>query len=74
VSRIAKGTLKAIAPRRLRRGVFRALRREVVLGAPRPPDEALMLELRRRFKPEVVALGRYLDRDLVTLWGYDAIG
>jgi hypothetical protein len=74
VSRIAKRTLKAIAPRRLRRGAFRALRREVVLGAPRPPDEELMMELRRRFKPEVVALGRYLDRDLVTLWGYDAIG
>jgi hypothetical protein len=33
-----------------------------------------MLALRRRFKPEVVALGEYLDRDLVTLWGYDANG
>jgi hypothetical protein len=33
-----------------------------------------MLELRRRSKGEVVALSEYLDRDLVTLWGYDSIG
>ena len=29
-----------------------------------------MGELRRRFTGEVVALGEYLDRDLVGLWGY----
>ena len=40
-------------------------------GPPPPPDEALMLELRRRFKHEVVAISEYLGRDLVTLWGYD---
>jgi hypothetical protein len=33
-----------------------------------------MLALRRRFKGEVQALSEYLDRDLVTLWGYDANG
>ena len=33
-----------------------------------------MAELRRRFKPEVVALSEHLGRDLVTLWGYDRIG
>jgi hypothetical protein len=32
-----------------------------------------MQELRRRFKPEVVALSDYLDRDLVALWGYDKL-
>ena len=32
-----------------------------------------MLELRRRFKPEVQAAGEYLGRDLVSLWGYDDI-
>ena len=47
----------------------RALYRE-----PRPPDEKFMAELRRRFKPEVVALSEYLQRDLVALWGYDGIG
>jgi hypothetical protein len=30
-----------------------------------------MIELRHRFKPEVVALSEYLQRDLVSLWGYD---
>ena len=30
-----------------------------------------MQELRERFKGEVVALSEYLERDLVTLWGYD---
>ncbi len=44
------------------------------VGQPRPADERLMLELRGRFKGEVVALGEYLDRDLVSLWGYDRIG
>jgi hypothetical protein len=38
-----------------------------------PPDEQLMLELRRRFKVEVEAVSEYLGRDLVTLWGYDSI-
>jgi hypothetical protein len=33
-----------------------------------------MLELRRRFKPEVEALSRYLSRDLVALWGYEDVG
>ena len=32
-----------------------------------------MTELRRRFKGEVIALSEYLDRDLVTLWGYDRL-
>ena len=30
--------------------------------------------LRRRFKPEVEAVSEYLDRDLVSLWGYDRLG
>jgi len=38
------------------------------------PSDAFMLELRRRFKPEVEAVSEYLGRDLVSLWGYDRIG
>jgi hypothetical protein len=40
-----------------------------------PPerDEQVMLELRHRFKPEVVALSEFLGRDLVSLWGYDRV-
>jgi sulfotransferase family protein len=65
-SRAVRGTLKAIAPVGLRRRV----RHRLVYGKPRPADELLMNELRRRFQPEVVALSDYLERDLAALWGY----
>jgi hypothetical protein len=74
VSRAAKAAVKALTTRRLRRGAIGTLQRRVVVAEPPPPDERLMLELRRRFKPEVIALGEYLDRDLVSLWGYDKLG
>jgi hypothetical protein len=45
----------------------------VVYDKPKPPDERLMMKLRQRFKPEVVALSEYLHRDLVSLWGYDNV-
>jgi len=73
VSRSAKGAIKLLTPRRLRRGALDATKRSVVYGAPEPPDEQVMLELRRRFKGEVLALSEYLDRDLATLWGYDDV-
>ena len=73
-SRAVKAAVKTLTPRQLRRDALRATQRHVVYGSPRPPDESLTLELRRRFKGEVVALSEYLDRDLVTLWGYDSIG
>jgi hypothetical protein len=37
-------------------------------------NEELMSELRVRFAPEVAALGDYLGRDMVKLWGYDRLG
>lgn len=49
---------------------FRSTWRRFAYSAPSPPDEQLTLQLRRRFKSEVVALSEYLDRDLVSLWGY----
>ncbi len=64
----------ALTPAPMRSDAFRALWRRVVYRDPRPPDAAFMLELRRRFKPEVLALSDYLGRDLVTEWGYDEIG
>jgi hypothetical protein len=72
-ARMVRKTLVRLTPKRLRHEAFRMLQRSVVLGSPHAPDEALMLELRRRFKPEVRALSEYLDRDLVALWGYDTI-
>ncbi len=66
-------TVNALTPDRLR-GTVRTRWRSVAYGDPPPPDEELMRELRRRFKGEVQELSRYLDRDLVTLWGYDDVG
>ena len=73
VSAAVKASMKTITSRRLRQAGLRAVRRGVVFGAPPPPDAQLMLELRRRFAPEVVALSEYLGRDLVGLWGYDGL-
>ncbi len=52
---------------------FRAQWRRVVYKEQRPLDERLVAELRHSFKPEVVAISEYLGRDLVSLWGYDAL-
>jgi hypothetical protein len=73
VSRAAKATVKAIVPGRRGSDTFWALRRRLVYTKPQPPDEDFMLELRGRFKSEVVAVSDYLGRDLVALWGYDDV-
>jgi hypothetical protein len=73
LSRAIKESIKAITPRRLRRGLWLGFERRFLYTDPPDVDEDLMAELRRRFKPEVVALSEYLDRDLVTLWGYDRL-
>ncbi len=72
-ARALRASVKALAPRRLSRSSALAIRDRFFFTAPRSPDERLMLELRRRFKGEVVALSEYLDRDLVTLWGYESV-
>ncbi|HLM86871.1 MAG TPA: sulfotransferase [Solirubrobacteraceae bacterium] len=73
LGRAAKSSFKALTPRRMQRDVVRAFQRKVVYGSAPAPDQSLMLELRRRFKPEVEALGEYLQRDLVSLWGYSDV-
>ena len=65
--------VNALARRQLRSGVLSAAFRRATYSTPRPPDEEFMLELRRRFRPQVAALSDYLGRDLARLWGYDAI-
>ncbi len=72
-ARALKAAIKAITPERARRNALGTFRRRVLYGDPGSPDEELMLELRRRFKGEVAAVSEYLDRDLVTLWGYDRL-
>jgi hypothetical protein len=67
-------TVDALTPSWLRSDALENLARRTVFSVPPPPDEQLMLELRRRFKPEVEALSEYLDRDLVAEWGYEHVG
>jgi hypothetical protein len=66
-------TLSAITPRAVRSGALAGAVRRLAYAPPTPVDERFVRELRRRFKPEVVALSDYLDRDLVKLWGYDRL-
>jgi sulfotransferase family protein len=73
VARVLKPAIKALTSQRLRHHGIREVRHRVLYGEPTEPDHELMLELRRSFKPQVQALGEYLDRDLVGLWGYDQI-
>jgi hypothetical protein len=72
-SRAVKSAVKRVTSKKLRRGALRATRSSLFYANPAPPDEELTLELRRRFRGEVEALGDYLDRDLLTLWGYDSV-
>lgn len=71
--RLARRAVKALLPESSRERLRHLLWRGVVFGSPRPPDEDLMLDLRRQFKPEVEAFSDYIGRDLLALWGYDEI-
>jgi len=73
LARASRTTVKALTPKQVNGDAVRKLRRRVMYSGPRPPDEQMMLKLRRRYKPEVQALSEYLDRDLIALWGYDSI-
>ncbi len=73
VSLRAKGAVKTVVPRRVRRAALHATQRHVVFTEPQAADEELMAALRRRFAGEVDAISEYLGRDLVSLWGYDRL-
>jgi hypothetical protein len=73
ISGPARRMITTFTPQELRRKLFYPLRQRIVYRRPEPVEEALVNELRRRFKPEVEALSEYLGRDLVALWGYDSI-
>lgn len=63
----------ALTTRAMRESLLYPIQRRLVYGKPPPVDEEFMLELRQRFKGEVTALSEFMDRDLVTLWGYDKL-
>jgi hypothetical protein len=73
LARGVQAGIKTLVPRRVRHRALDVVRKRLLLAPPDPADEGLMLELRRRYKPEVVAVSEYLGRDLVSLWGYDEI-
>ena len=73
VSLAVKGAIKAVTPPKMRRGALEAVQRHVVYSDPLPADERTMAELRARFRGEVEAVGEYLGRDLIELWGYDRL-
>ena len=73
VSGTVKRTIERVMSKEMRRRVIYPVKRRLVYGDLRLPDERLVMDLRRRFKGEVVALSEYLNRDLVTLWGYDKL-
>ena len=66
--------LNSAIPTPTRNRTFRRLWRQAIYAEQPPPDEELMLQLRRRFRPEVEALSEHLGRDLIALWGYDKLG
>jgi hypothetical protein len=73
LTQAVKGTVKAFTPAPLRAKALSTAQRRVVYAKPTPLDDELMGQLRSRFKGEVEAVSEYLDRDLVTLWGYDEV-
>ena len=74
VSGTVKKSIEALTSQRVRNKMLQATQRRIVYAKPEPPDDELMIELRRHYKQEAVALSEYLGRDLVTLWGYDGVG
>ncbi len=73
VGRAANAAIKRVSSQRQRQRAYVAVRNRLLFAKPHPPDHALTLELRRRFKPEVEAFGEYMGRDLATLWGYNEL-
>lgn len=71
VGRVLSPAIKALTTQRMRREGMTAVRTKLIYGSPPEPDSALMAELHERYRPFVVELSEYLDRDLVSLWGYD---
>jgi hypothetical protein len=74
VSRAVRSSATSLAPRGMTRQSAIAIRNRLFFTEPEPPDEELVRDIRRRYTPEVEALSEYLDRDLVSLWGYDKLG
>jgi hypothetical protein len=69
--RAARAAARTLTSETMRRRTLHPLRRRLLFARAPAPDEALMAELRARFRPEVEAASEYLGRDLLALWGYE---
>src|SRR5438270_8868768 len=74
VSGAINAAVKRVMSKDARKAFLWPLQRRLFYSPPKPADDEFMLELRKRFKPEVEALSDYLGRDLVAQWGYDSLG
>ncbi|HUA11763.1 MAG TPA: sulfotransferase [Solirubrobacteraceae bacterium] len=70
VSKAAKAAVKAVTPGGWRRQALYSAKRKFVFTEPDPVDDRFLRELRERYRGEVEALGEYLGRDMLSLWGY----
>jgi sulfotransferase family protein len=71
-SRVGDLWFKNLVPFRTRRRLKRALLKTNLKPASHAPlDQSFRRELIAQFRPEVEALGRVIQRDLVRAWGYD---
>jgi Sulfotransferase family len=73
VARVVGGAVKSVTSERMRARALQTVKRVNLEADPHPANEEFMGELRARFKGEVVALSEYLQRDLVSLWGYNDV-
>jgi hypothetical protein len=73
IARSTKAAVRALTTERVRSSAALTIQHRLVQEDAPPPDESFISDLRERFKPEVVALSEYLDRDLISLWGYDDV-
>ncbi len=71
LARRGKDALKRLTRTGRGGAAFASVRGRLLYAPPEPVDEELTEELHRRFAGEVRALGEYLDRDLLGLWGYE---
>ena len=69
-----KPVLKRLVPEAPRRHLVQGFKRRFVFAPKQTLAPELVQRLKPRFREEVAALGALLDRDLLTLWGYDTTG
>ncbi|NJR45510.1 MAG: hypothetical protein HC775_06760 [Hyellaceae cyanobacterium CSU_1_1] len=69
-----KFLIKLIIPQQnFRRRIMSSLNQNVIFASTEPISPKFKNELKQAFKQEVISLSEFIDRDLVTLWGYESL-